>query len=66
METKNEIQKIEKQALNVFVSLAALVFAASLAYCYHTENFLAFGIEGGAVVLLSLLVLNTYKSFNKS
>ena len=66
MQTNDEIQKIEKQALTTFTIGSAVVFAVALYYCYFTHRFMEMGIVSGAVIFLSLLVINTYKSFNKS
>ena len=66
METNDEIQKIEKSALTTFTIGSAVVFVAALYYCYITHHFMEMGFVSGAVVFLALLVINTYKSFNKS
>ena len=66
MESNNEIQKIEKQALNVFLLLALVVYAAAIGYCYITNRLIEMGIVSVAVAVLALLVMNTYKSFNNN
>jgi hypothetical protein len=66
METNNKIQKTEKQALDVFVSLAGLVYASALTYCYITKRLDAMAIVAGAVLILGVLVIKTYKSINKT
>ena len=65
METKNEIQKIEKQALNVYVALAAITYVAALSYCYWTKHLAELGIASVAVVILGALIVKTYASFRK-
>ena len=65
METQNKIHEIEKQALVTFVVLAGFGLAAAMYYCYATNRFMEMGLVGASVVLLGILVVNTYRSFSK-
>ncbi len=65
METKNNIQKIEKQALTGFTMLASSGLAAALLYCYSTNRFFEMGLVGVSTLLLAILVADTFRTLSK-
>ena len=50
--SKEEIKKMEKDALKVFGAGAGIVFAAAIYYAFETGNMLCFNILIGVVVFL--------------
>jgi hypothetical protein len=62
METQNNIHKMEKQALTVFIVLAAASLGAALGYCYLTNRLMEMGLLGASTFLLSIVVVQTYRS----
>ena len=54
--SKDEIKKMEKDALKVFISGSGLVFIAAMYYSYSTGNILCFDILIGVVVFLGIFL----------
>lgn len=59
---KPDYDKMEKNALTVFLSFASFIFAFSLWYSYSNGHALAGNLVLGAMVFITGLVIYTRKS----
>lgn len=57
------VRRMNKQAILVYSSLAAVVYICALAYCYFTDHFFEMGIVGSVMLGLGFLIANIYSSF---
>lgn len=57
------VRKMNRQALLVYGSLAAVVYLCAFTYCYFTDHFFEMAIVSAVMLGLAILIINAYSSF---